>query len=49
MGRKPGAYLWYEIQDPIEYWQEFDKPKIVYQEIQFHSSFRARQERQSRK
>jgi hypothetical protein len=38
-GRKPGTYLWYEIQDPIEYWQEFEKPKILYQEIQFHPSY----------
>ena len=29
-GRKPGPYEWYEIQDTIAYYQEFDKPKIVY-------------------
>src|SRR5688572_31857164 len=38
-GRKGGPYTWYEIQDPIAYWQEFSKPKIVYQEIQFHPSY----------
>ncbi|MGO9465430.1 MAG: Eco57I restriction-modification methylase domain-containing protein [Isosphaeraceae bacterium] len=38
-GRKPGSYQWYEIQDSIDYWQEFDKPKILYQEIQFHPSY----------
>jgi len=27
-GRKPGSYEWYEIQDNIAYWQEFEKPKI---------------------
>jgi hypothetical protein len=39
MGRKPGSYQWFEIQDSIEYWQDFGKPKIVYQEIQFHPSY----------
>jgi hypothetical protein len=38
-GRKGGNYQWFEIQDSIEYWREFDKPKIVYQEIQFHPSY----------
>ena len=28
-----------EIQDAIDYWREFDKPKIVYQEIQFHPCY----------
>jgi adenine-specific DNA-methyltransferase len=28
-GRKPGSYAWYEIQDNIAYWQEFEKPKII--------------------
>jgi len=28
-GRKPGAYNWYEIQDTVDYYQEFDKPKII--------------------
>lgn len=32
-GRKPGSYKWYEIQDDIAYYAEFDKPKIVFQEI----------------
>lgn len=38
-GRKEGAYAWYELQDAIDYWQEFAKPKIVYQEIQFYPSY----------
>lgn len=38
-GRKAGAYAWYEIQDSTEYWQEFAKPKIFYQEIQFHPCY----------
>jgi adenine-specific DNA-methyltransferase len=28
-GRKPGSYEWYEIQDNIAYWQQFQHPKIV--------------------
>lgn len=38
-GRKPGTYKWYEIQDSIDYWELFSTPKILYQEIQFHSRF----------
>ena len=37
-GRKAGSYKWYEIQDNIAYWPEFEKPKILYQEIStFHA------------
>ena len=32
-GRKPGDYEWYEIQDTIDYYKEFEKPKIIYPEI----------------
>jgi len=32
-GRKPGKYKWFEIQDNIAYWKEFEKPKIVYPNI----------------
>jgi len=32
-GRKAGSYKWYEIQDNIAYWQEFEKPKIIYPNI----------------
>jgi hypothetical protein len=28
-GRKAGSYEWYEIQDNIAYWQEFERPKII--------------------
>jgi hypothetical protein len=38
-GRKPGLYKWYEIQDAIDYFELFDRPKILYQEIQFHSQY----------
>ncbi|MEJ7675015.1 MAG: Eco57I restriction-modification methylase domain-containing protein [Chitinophagaceae bacterium] len=32
-GRKPGAYLWYELQDAIDYFEEFEKTKIVIPDI----------------
>jgi type I restriction-modification system DNA methylase subunit len=32
-GRKPGHYKWYEIQDTIDYYKEFEKPKIVLPDI----------------
>ena len=32
-GRKPGNYHWYEIQDTVDYYAEFEKPKIVYPDI----------------
>jgi len=38
-GRKGGSYKWFEIQDSIDYWQQFKRPKISYQEIQFHPSY----------
>ncbi len=38
-GRKGGSYKWFEIQDSIDYWQQFGSPKISYQEIQFHPSY----------
>lgn len=38
-GRKGGAYEWYEIQDAVDYWQEFERPKIIYQVIQYHPQY----------
>lgn len=38
-GRKPGAYQWYEIQDAVDYYAEFEKPKIVYAEIAARGQF----------
>lgn len=38
-GRKAGSYEWYEIQDNIAYYQEFDKPKIVYLVFQVAPKF----------
>ena len=28
--KKPGTYLWYEIQDAVDYYAEFEKPKILW-------------------
>lgn len=28
-GRKKGTYEWFEIQDNVAYWREFEKPKII--------------------
>lgn len=30
VGRKPGNYKWYEIQDSTEYYEDFEKPKLIY-------------------
>jgi hypothetical protein len=38
-GRKPGSYEWYEIQDNIAYWKEFEHPKVLYPDIYEHQSF----------
>lgn len=32
-GRKPGTYKWYEIQDAVDYYEEFEKEKIIYPNI----------------
>ena len=29
-GRKPGSYKWYEIQDAVDYFEEFQKEKIIW-------------------
>jgi fido (protein-threonine AMPylation protein) len=33
VGRKPGSYAWYEIQDDVAYFQVFDGVKIIYPDI----------------
>lgn len=38
-GRKPGSYAWYEIQDSVDYFELFARPKVVYQVIQYHPRF----------
>lgn len=38
-GRKPGSYKWYEIQDAIDYFNEFEKPKIIIPAIANSASY----------
>jgi predicted methyltransferase len=38
-GRKSGPYKWYEIQDTIAYWEEFENPKILYLKFQVKPAF----------
>ena len=38
-GRKPGSYKWYELQDSIDYYKEFEKPKISYPHFNVERSF----------
>lgn len=39
IGRKPGNYAWYEIQDSVEYYEAFERPKISYQKFQVSPAF----------
>ncbi len=38
-GRKAGSYKWYEIQDAVDYFEKFEKPKILYSEIAIKGQF----------
>ena len=38
-GRKAGTYKWYEIQDNIAYYKEFELPKIIYPNIAKTNAF----------
>jgi type I restriction-modification system DNA methylase subunit len=38
-GRKAGSYKWFEIQDNVNYWQEFEAPKLLSTKISFKPSF----------
>jgi adenine-specific DNA-methyltransferase len=38
-GRKAGSYAWYEIQDNIAYWQEFEQPKIIIPSIESNAHY----------
>ena len=38
-GRKPGLYQWYEIQDSVDYYAEFEKPKIILPSIVQKATF----------
>ncbi len=38
-GRKPGNYKWYEIQDAIDYYEEFETLKLIYPNICIRPEF----------
>ena len=38
-GRKSGSYQWYEIQDATGYWEEFEKPKIIWGNLAQYPKF----------
>ena len=38
-GRKEGRYKWFEIQDAVDYWEQFQTPKIIYQVIQYYPQY----------
>lgn len=38
-GRKAGSYEWFEIQDNIAYWKEFEQPKIVSTKVSIEPTF----------
>jgi hypothetical protein len=38
-GRKPGLYKWFEIQDDIAYFAEFERPKVIYPDMSISSKF----------
>jgi len=38
-GRKEGIYQWFEIQDPTAYYEEFEKPKLVWSHFQSEPLF----------
>jgi hypothetical protein len=39
VGRKPGPYEWYEIQDVVAYYELFEKPKITWPNLQAKGKF----------
>jgi type I restriction-modification system DNA methylase subunit len=39
VGRKPGPYEWYEIQDVVAYYKLFEKPKITWPNLQARGKF----------
>jgi type I restriction-modification system DNA methylase subunit len=38
-GRKAGTYKWYELQDAVDYWEIFQRPKLIWKDLSFHSEF----------
>lgn len=38
-GRKAGSYAWYELQDTVDYWESFERPKLVHTDIAWRPEF----------
>ncbi len=38
-GRKPGTYKWFEMQDSINFWEEFEESKIIFPDIASRNQF----------
>jgi len=38
-GRKPGSYAWFEIQDTVEYYQVFERPRLHSTKVSLYPSF----------
>lgn len=38
-GRKTGTYKWYELQDAVDYYEDFARPKIVFPDILWRGDF----------
>jgi len=38
-GRKAGTYKWFEVQDNIAYWQQFERPKILSTKVSLKPTF----------
>jgi tRNA1(Val) A37 N6-methylase TrmN6 len=39
VGRKPGPYQWFEIQDSVDYYKKFETPKITWPNLQSKNKF----------
>ncbi|MCK4664174.1 MAG: Eco57I restriction-modification methylase domain-containing protein, partial [Bacteroidales bacterium] len=39
IGRKPGSYKWFEIQDSVDYYKIFESPKITWPNLQANNKF----------
>src|SRR5690606_1552362 len=39
IGRKKGPYKWFEIQDSVDYYEIFEKPKITWPNLQSGNKF----------
>ncbi|WP_149277146.1 Eco57I restriction-modification methylase domain-containing protein [Pareuzebyella sediminis] len=39
IGRKPGPYEWFEIQDSVDYFKKFEEPKITWPNLQNKNKF----------